>query len=498
MSEQPRRIAAIDLGSNSFHLTLAEVDEHGIKAYHREKQKVRLAAGLDANGLLDEEAIDRAHNTLTMFGQILEDFQPNQLRAVGTYTFRSASNIQQLLDCCHDAFPYPIEILSGQEEARLIFQGVSRDYHCAENTLVIDIGGGSTELIIGKNQNAKLLHSCEMGCVSFTSRFFADGKITKGAFQKAILHAEYELEPIRQRYLSKGWSHTLGSSGTIKSLSLCAEALKLSDGTLTLEVLNDIKSRLIDCGHRDKIDVAGISEDRIPVICGGLAVLIAVFDLMAIDELQYCNSALREGLLEAILERMQHKDIRHHAVEQLRNRFSGDTQQAVKVQNTAINLFNEVKDSWQLNQEDDLNLLKWACQLHEVGLQISNQAPHKHAFYIAKNADLPGFNTQQQNILAFMVLSQRKPLKIDQQPGLNKRTLFRVLRLILLLRIAIRLNQFRQNDERGNFEASAKKDSLHIVFHANWKKRQELFSADLMYEQEQFGPQGIDLTYEFQ
>lgn len=497
MLERPRRIAAIDLGSNSFHMTLAEVGEHGIKTYHREKHKVRLASGLGSDNQLSQEAIKRALDTLGVFGQILKDFKPDHVRAVGTFTFRTANNIEQLTQPAFRVLPYPIDILSGTEEARLIFQGVTNDQHLNQDCLVIDIGGGSTELIIGQAATAKLLHSCNMGCVSLTERYFADGIITAKAFEQATLYCGQQLESVRVRYLAHGWQHVIGSSGTIKALSLCAKAMGLSGGELNSRVLDTIKRQLLSASTTANIDLPGLPEDRVGVICGGLAALIAVFDLLDIDHLSYSDAALREGLLLETQERLQHHDNRHHSVELLARRFSYDPQQAQRVTHTANVILKAVSPSWSLDHDDYVNLLIWACQLHEVGHQINHLSYHKHAAYIVSNADMAGFNHELQEMLAFALLSQRKNLKLAQKPTLHLYSFHKTLQIILILRLAVRLNQFRQSNATDSFDVSANKDEIKLTFRPVWHKRQRLFSADLDAEREQFKPLGLNLDYEF-
>lgn len=497
MPDRPRRIAAIDLGSNSFHMTLAELGPVGIKTYHREKRKVRLAAGLNDANQLDEAAQNRALDTLGIFGQILEEFQPDHVRVVGTFTFRTAVNIQSLIQPALKVLPYPIEILSGTEEARLIYQGVSHDQHLADNTLVVDIGGGSTELIIGQGTEAKLLHSCNMGCVSLSERFFPNGEITARGFQRATLFSAQQLEGIRIRYLTTGWHMAIGSSGTIKALSQCAIGLGLSDGNLNADILQTLKEYLISAGHIDNVMLPGLNEDRIPVICGGLAILLAVFDLLEVNTMSYSDAALREGLLLGVQDRLRHVDIRHLTVEQLAKRFGCDTLQAQKVAKTAQTMFDSVVLSWQLGHLDYHKLLYWACQLHEIGHQINHVGCHKHAAYIISNSAMAGFNAEQQAVLAFLLLSQRKALHIDAIPTFDMYDLTTTLKIILLLRLSIRLNQFRQSDTMDSFEVSADRNQLTIRFHSIWKDREELFSSDLNAEQEQFQPLGIELDYLF-
>lgn len=499
-----RRIAAIDLGSNSFHMTLAELGPHGIKTYHREKRKVRLAAGLSHDGILDQAAIDRALETLEIFGKILKEFKPDQVRAVGTFTFRTANNIAQLLEPARALLPYPIDILSGTEEARLIYQGVTLDQHREDHSLVVDIGGGSTELIVGEGLDAKLLHSCAMGCVSLSERFFPNGEITPEKFEAAVVYSEQQLEAIRLRYMAQGWQNAIGSSGTIKALSHSAIAAELSDGTLTPKILEHFKQNLLAAGHKDKIQWPGLAPDRIPTICGGLAILIAVFELLHIESLNYSDAALREGLLMETQERLLNHDNRHTSVSLLATRFGCDMQHAGKVKKTALSLYDRVACHWGLDQNSYRELLDWACQLHEIGHHINHLSCHKHAAYIVQQADMAGFNKEQQSALAFLLLNQRKSLKIAQQPELQSLQLTSILKIIMLLRLAIRLNQFRQSETLDSFEANCDSndkgeptDRITITFQPIWLTRAALFSADLDAEKEQFSPHGLTLDYQF-
>ncbi len=493
----PRRIAAIDLGSNSFHMTLAELGPHGIKTYHREKRKVRLAAGLNSDGILDQAAIDRALETLGVFGKILQDFKPDHVRAVGTFTFRTAENIAQLIQPAKKLFPYAIDVLSGTEEARLIYQGVTLDQHRENHSLMIDIGGGSTELIVGEGLEAKLLHSCAMGCVSLSERFFPNGEITNNHFDRAVVYSEQQLEAIRLRYMALGWQNVIGSSGTIKALSNCAIAEELSDGSLTPAILEHFKQKLLQAGHRDQVQWPGLAADRIPTICGGLAILIAVFDLLHIDSLSYSDAALREGLLAETQERLLSHDNRHASVELLATRFGCDLAHALKVKKTALSIYDRVAKHWQLDQSPYRDLLDWACQLHEIGHHINHLSCHKHAAYIVQQADMAGFNHEQQSVLAFLLLNQRKSLKMLQIPELQDVELNALLKIIMLLRLAIRLNQFRQNETLGSFEANVDSSGLQITFQTIWQPRATLFSADLDAEKEQFSPLGLELNYRF-
>ncbi len=296
-SSANKRIAAIDLGSNSFHMTLAEITDAGLITHHKEKCKVRLAAGLDEQLQLSEQSIDKALMTLTEFGNLLGEFNPLAVFAVGTFTFRTATNIDRLIEKARAVMPYNIDILSGDEEARLIYQGVSQRANIDKPTLVIDIGGGSTELIIGLDNKPQILQSVGVGCVSLTHNFFTNNRIDAQIFDGALAHSKTLMADIKSEFQAIGWQQALGTSGSIKALTDCAKKLELSDGTLTLDTLSLIKFELLKAQSIDSIQLPGIAADRLPVICGGLAVLLAAFETFNIDRLQYCDAALREGLL---------------------------------------------------------------------------------------------------------------------------------------------------------------------------------------------------------
>lgn len=497
---QRRTIAAIDLGSNSFHLILAELSHtpegQACKIIHREKRKVRLAAGLNQQLQLDDDAIARGVETLTAFGKVLDNIAPDDVRVVGTYTFRTAKNINELLSQLKPHFPYPIEILSGPEEARLIYQGVYQDQHIDRRSLVIDIGGGSTELVIGEAQEPLIVHSCAMGCVSLTKRYFSNGIIDDASFQQAIIDAEQQLEPLLQSYQRLGWQRVIGTSGSIKTLTQCAIEMALSDGRLTLDILNTLRSQLISDGHIEQINLAGVTPDRAPVLCGGLAVLIAAFDLLEIDELFYGDAALREGLLGDMQARLNHCDIRHQSVTNLARRFDTNTQHVQRVQLLAQELFNLVNHPWQLTHEDYPQLLNWAAQLHEVGLHINYQSVHRHSAYIIEHAIMAGFNNEQQATLAFILLNHRKSLKTEVQPLYQQYKATDIWRLIATFRLSVMLSRFRHTDTR-NLHFNVTDGGLTIQFDKQWQSLQCLLDADLQQEKSHWQHLQLALNWQF-
>lgn len=495
-TQQTQTIAAIDLGSNSFHLILAEISRNHCKILRREKRKVRLAAGLDKHDNLNNAAIDRAVETLAAFGEIIDRSQTHTVRTVGTFTFRTARNIEKLLRKVQKSYPYPIEILAGAEEARLIYQGVFQDAHLDKRTLVVDIGGGSTELVIGETRAPLTVHSCTMGCVSITEKFFGDGAIDEDRFQSAFIQAEQQLEPLVKRYLKLGWQQVIGTSGSIKALSQCAIAMNLSDGTLTHDVLLTIRQQLLSCGHISRINLPGLNPDQGPIICGGLAILLATFEMLSISGMSYCDAALREGLLFDLQARMDDRDVRHHSVSALARRFDSDSDYSNAVSHTCSQLFQVVAKAWQLSDEEYHLTLKWAAELHEIGLHINYDRAHTHAAYIVRNTIMPGFSNDQQTTLAYLLKTHRgrfNPRVVPSTSLYKRDTLYR---LSVLLRMAVLINRCRQPTQFA-FTTTATKLGLHVSFSQDWKPLQCLLEADLQQEKDYWNFVKLSLEWEF-
>ncbi|GAA5317720.1 MAG: exopolyphosphatase [Candidatus Pelagadaptatus aseana] len=497
ISDSSQRIAAIDLGSNSFHMLLAESSDHGLKVFHREKRQVALAKGLDDNDNLSQESIETALQTLKMFSDILQQFQPDLVRIVGTYTFRTARNIKTLIDQAKTFLPYPIEIMSGTEEARLIFQGVSHNNVLKHNHLIVDIGGGSTEMIIGKDHTPLQLHSCNVGCVSLSDHYFSEGDITPAAFKKAIIFAEQQLDPIKRRYRKTGWKTVLGTSGTIKALSGFVCTNIDANGIITLDILYKIKQQLLSASNVSNIELPGVNEDRYGVICGGLATLIAVFETMKIDTMIYCDHALREGLVAEVEDRIHLSDVRDFSVSQLANRFNADIEQAFRVERDALQVYDRATAAWNFKDGIYRNLLRWACQLHEVGHQLNYHKANQHAHYIVSNASLAGFNQEQQEVLAYILLSQRKQLRPESLPELTHYKRKPIFKIILILRLAILVNRFRQEGDNSDVQLSFTKKGVDMQFGEEWRHGSELFQADLEKEQQRFANVDLNLTFSF-
>ncbi|WMN58357.1 exopolyphosphatase [Pseudoalteromonas xiamenensis] len=477
MSDYPA-IAAVDLGSNSFHLVVAREVDGQMQLLHREKQRVFLAMGLDEDDNLSLEAIERGIAVLQQFAATLQGFPAENVKVVATYTLRKTKNIQQFLSLAAKVFPYRIEVISGQEEARLIYQGVARHLHDAHHRLVVDIGGGSTELIIGKHQQHSLLASRNCGCVTLTQRYFADDKLTEKRLSKAIIAAEQELENISGKYCQHGWQICYGTSGTIKAISaICQD--RWQDPLITLERLNSIKADLATANSLSELQVKGITPDRVTSLPGGLAVLIAVFNQLQLKEMHYCDFALREGLLHDMQQSYYDVDIRANTINTLSERYAVDTTHASNICDSIQQLAAQVSELWQLGKMD-IKLLKWAAQLHEVGLSINSSALHKHSAYIVSNTQLPGFTQEQQQLLSSLIRFYRKKLKINEMPFFLTLSNHHFFRLLLVFRLAVLLNQKRQPELRPAVQLHPTEQSLTIQFEdPEWLEQHTLFAADL-------------------
>ncbi|MCV2884936.1 exopolyphosphatase [Aestuariibacter sp. AA17] len=487
------KVAALDIGSNSFHLVVARIVAGSVQILHKVKQRVRLAEGLDENGILSDEAIERGLATLKIIADSISGFEPDSVRIVATYTLRKAKNAKVFIKAARDILPYPIEIISGTEEARLIYNGVAHTSHVSGKRLVIDIGGGSTEFIIGESLETKLLRSLQMGCVSYTKRFFKQGEIKKKAFDKAITAAQQELELIDEKYRAVGWQSCIATSGTAKIITILVQELK--DNPLDLKVTYKDLQNLIkvccDAGHSDKLEFEALSEDRRGVLAAGIAILTAAFKSLEITSLEYSPAALREGVIYEMEEQLSRPDIRVRTAESLATRYDVDTAQANRVLKTTMSIFDQCAKAWDINTKEHRSMLGWAALLHEIGLQINSQGVQRHSGYIIQNVDMPGFNQEQQALLSILVRFHRKKIRSADIPEFTHYTFECVAKLIAMLRIGVLLNIKRQDDLLPDIIASAKKDTLTLTFPEGWLDTKPIFSADLQREMEQITAVGI-------
>jgi len=407
-------LAAIDMGSNSFRLEIGQVQEGRYRRHLYLKETVRLGAGLDVDGMLTEEATQRGLKCLAAFAQHLKGAAPMQVRAVATQTLREARNRDAFLVRAEAALEHPIEVISGREEARLIYAGVAFLQPSAKPRLVVDIGGRSTEMILGHGRTPRVAESFQVGCVSLSLRFFGEGRFTRSGFRAAQVAAGAELEEALVPFSRRLWREALGSSGTAGAVSDVLRASGKTDGRITPEALRWLIERCIDCGQIEKLELPGLKPERRAVLGGGLAILYTLAAQFGIEELLPAKGALRQGVIVDLGERLAASneasgyDLRDATVGDLQRRFHVDLAQAERVCGAALALFDQAAPEAQADLRDEL---RWAGALHEIGLMVSHHDHHRHSAYIVSHVDAPGFSQSQQRRLAELVLGQRGGLR---------------------------------------------------------------------------------------
>ncbi|NQZ52717.1 MAG: exopolyphosphatase [Piscirickettsiaceae bacterium] len=479
-------LAAIDLGSNSFHMIIAQLRDGHFQVVDKLREMVQLRAGLDSENTLSKEAQDRAIACLQRFGERIKELPAGSVRVVGTNTLRVAKNSWSFLRLARQALGHPIEIIAGEEEARLIYLGVAHALAFDESRrLVMDIGGGSTEFIIGEGFKGLRRESLEMGCVSFSQRFFLGGKITRTSMRTALIVAGTRLRAIQRPYRNMGWTEAIGASGTIRSVAnIVKENGWADDGIITPKSLDKLTEALIDAGHVDNLKLAGLSDERASVIPGGLVVLKAAFERLKIDRMIVSDGALREGLLYDLLGRIQHDDERDRTVASLARRYQIDEAQADRVSTMAVQLFDQVSAVWKINNKEYLHSLQWAATLHEVGLAISHNQFHRHSAYLIAESVLPGFSREDQHALATIVLAQRKKFPKKAFKELPDELYKSTKRLAVLLRLAMVFNRGRSEQVDTFVKLKVIKKGLRLSLPAGWLAKHPLSEADLLQEVE--------------
>ncbi|CUS49298.1 MAG: exopolyphosphatase [Idiomarinaceae bacterium HL-53] len=494
--EKTPQFAALDLGSNSFHLLTARVSHQSLQPLQKFKQKVELARGLKKNGKLSEQAIQRGLDALALCSQRLEGFAGDEVRVVATHTLREAINSEIFLARAATVFPFPIQIISGHEEARLIYQGVAQTTAANGQRLVIDIGGGSTEIISGHAFEPDLVASRSMGCVSFSERFFKDGRITEKRFDKAIVAARRELEPVARTLRKYLHDEVFGTSGTIKAIAQWVQQRDSSPADLIQRVqLDACRQELILAKDIQNFQAVGVDPDRVPVLPGGLAILIAIFDELGVKNLLAHDAALREGVLYELAERVLHKkDVRQRTIEGLASRYLVDKEQAHRVQQTSLDLYQQVAKAWQIHSKEYQLFLAWAALLHEVGLSVNSSGLQKHSGYILRHADMPGFNKEEQAFVATLAAQHRKKIRVEQIPELHLYEQQTLYRSIALLRLAVLFNTDRQPSQLL-LKTNAQKDTLLLTLTPQGRQN-PMLCLDLDNEIKQQAKLGVALRYE--
>ena len=477
-------IAAADIGSNSFHLVVARYTHGELRVIDRLRESVRLAAGLKKDGSLTPERRETAFKCLARFGQRLSGFKTGRVRAVATNTVRQLSNPQSFLLPAETALGHPIEVVSGREEARLIYQGVAHGLPLTdEKRLVIDIGGGSTEFIIGRGYEALERESLQVGCIASTLRFFEDGKITARRWKQAQTEIAVELQQFGAHYRERGWSQAIGSSGTMKAIGSIVQANGWSEQGISATSLDILRETLLKVGNSNLLDLPGLSSDRVQVIAGGMAILDAIFNTFGLKQMNVCETAMREGLLYDMLGRALHTDSRSTSIGALAERYGVDIAQAARVSETAAMLFDQVKKPWQLDVPAQ-EILNWCSHIHEIGLAIAHSQHHAHGAYIMANSDLAGFSRQEQQQLAAILRSHRRRPDGEGMRNLPPRMQPVTQRLTALLRLSVLLHRARSDDTLPRINLAAEGNQLTLELPAAWLDNHPLTRIDLEQERD--------------
>lgn len=482
-------VAAIDMGSNSFRLQVGRIVGNQIYPLDGLKETVRLAAGLTADKLLDAAAQERALVALSRFGERLRGFAPDSVRAVATNTLRVAKNAPYFLLQAESALGFPIEVIAGREEARLIYLGVA---HTLPNQhlrhLVVDIGGGSTECIIGRNIQPLHLESLYMGCVSYSLKYFPHGRIDKRSMKEAELAARRELQSIAHAYRATGWDEAVGSSGSAKAICDVLEANRFAGGNITRDGLERLRSRLIQAGDVTRTGLDGMRPERLPVITGGVAIMSAVFREFGLEEMTFSEGALRLGVLYDLLGRYHHDDLREATVSRFMQRYEVDRRQAARVAETTLGFYRQFRPQDDVATSPAAQFLVWAARLHEVGISVAHTSYHKHSAYILANADMPGFSKRDQALLSRLVLAHRG--KLERMQSLTRESPEWLL--IYSLRVAALLHRARDDAPLPDIRVRVTAKGFEMNVARDWLATAPLTAAALEEEAAQWANVGIE------
>jgi exopolyphosphatase/guanosine-5'-triphosphate,3'-diphosphate pyrophosphatase len=480
----------VDLGSNSFHLQIAKVVDGHLYPLDALKETVRLGAGVTPDKTIDGVTEARALAALRGFGERLRGLPSHGVRVVGTNALRVAKNAGDFIAKAEAALGFPIEVIAGREEARLIYLGVAQSLPPTQkNRLVVDIGGGSTEFIIGHRMKPKQLESLYMGCVSYSERFFPGGKMDKKSFKDAQWGARREIEQMARRFLDEGWDETIGSSGSAKALAQILEANQQTKGDITLDGLQWLREKALKAGSFAALDLPGVKVDRVPVLPGGLAIMLTIFEELHLTQMRVADTALRDGVLFDLLGRKQHGDIRDASVSSLQRRYHLDMAQAERVTRIALSLFTPATLAESAEHDALRQQLDWAARLHEIGAAIAQANFHKHSAYIIANADMPGFSKREQAALATLLLAQRGKLaKVADALSQNRAMVLPVL----CLRLAVLLSRSRRSLPPRLFALSGVNDVWRLNANPQWLADHSLTAYELDEERREWKAIGVE------
>lgn len=487
--------AAVDLGSNSFHMVVARMVHDELTIVDRLRDRVALADGLAAKKRLSDDVQQRAIACLRLFGERLRGMSSSQVRAVGTSALRVAKNSREFLERAEEALGHRIEIVSGAEEARLIYLGVAHDLSDdAGRRLVVDIGGGSTECILGERFEPLRTDSLHMGCVNWTQRFFDGGRIERGAMREARIAAGLEVQSLERAYRRLGWDECVGASGTILAIAEILRANGWSDDGITAKGLRKLRKRLVELEHVEALPaIQGLAPERAPVIAGGVAILTALFDGLEIVRMRTSQGALREGVLYDLLGRIRHEDVRDRTIRRFMERYAVDLEQAGRVQRAAQSLFEQVHAGFEIDRATGERLLSWAAKLHEIGISIAYGGHHHHGAYIVGNAEMPGFSREDQHVLATLIEGQRRRFPPPRAAELSPSQQRGALRLCLLLRLAVLLSRARAEASLPRVAIEPRRSGYALRFPDDWLAERPLVAADLAQEKARLAAAGFEV-----
>lgn len=484
-------LAAVDLGSNSFHLQVGRVVDKQIYPLDAVREVVRLGAGLTADKRIDRATQARALEALAKFAERLRGFPRAAVRAVGTNALRVAKNSPQFLREARQVLGFPIEVISGREEARLIYLGVAHALPpSTERRLVVDVGGGSTEIIIGTGHEPRLTESLYMGCVSYSLRFFPGGRIDKPRMKAAELAARQELAGLVRAYRAEGWQEAVASSGTARSIENILRENGYAEEGITRDGLEKLRTLLIRSEEADAGRIAGLRPNRAPVLPGGVAILRAVLDELGIDAMRVSEAALRHGVLYDLLGRVEHRDMRETTVGEFVRRYHVDAAQAERVRALALKIHDGLAPGADRDEDADRELLGWAARLAEIGLSIAHAQYHKHSAYVLSNADMPGFSRMEQARLARLVLAHRGKLSKVEDAGLEAAD----WKLVFALRVATLILRRRADAGLPFLRVAADSGGFALDLPQSWLDENALSSAALEAETGQWQAVGMKLA----
>lgn len=486
------QLAAIDLGSNSFHVIIARIEHGELRPTQILSEKVQLGAGLKGNRL-DTAAIERGLECLARFSQLLQSVEPQRLRVVGTQALRRAKNRREFTEEARRILGSPVEVIYGREEARLVYLGVAHTLSDdAQSRLVVDIGGGSTEFVIGERFEPRKLESLQMGCVTYTGKYFPEHRVNRDNYRKAFDRARLEVSHIRKGFRAKHWEDCVGSSGTLKAIESILQLQGWSEAGISAQGLKQLRKDILETGDFDALALEGLNAARQSVITAGVAITEAIFEVLEIDNMRTSPGALREGVLYDLLGRLRHEDVRERSIHALQQRYNVDEETAGLVARRARMLFEATRKNWKIPRAYG-DLLERAALSHEIGMAISHKHFHRHGAYLLRNSDLPGFSQSEQEQLAVLVAGQRGKIHPErfEEFGIEEQRIFR--KLVSLLRLAAVFKYVEQLQQLPDFNIEASDETLHLDFPDEWLEQHPLTHRELEQEIGSFERLGLTL-----